>query len=224
MIMKVLRILFIFAGMLSLTSCDELLNDNFEGRGPVVKRTLKVGSFEGVEVSNSMNLYIRQGLQQSVMVESHANILDQLEVKTRSGLLEIELERGSYRNVDVNIYITLPEIKYIGGSGASKVELSHFDKINELELDFSGATFFCVVGRETNVNRLSIDISGAVELQAFLLKCRRIDLDLSGASSCELYATEKLNLDISGASQVRYKGKPLVSQDVSGASSVVSVN
>lgn len=222
--MKVLGILFVTIGMLSLSSCDEIFNENFEGKGPIVKRTIKVGSFDEVEVSNSMNLFIRQGAKQSVVVESQGNILDQLDAKTRSGRLEIELEKGNYRNVDINIYITVPNIKYIGGSGASKVEMSYFDQLRELELDFSGATEFRAVGKESNVDRLTVDISGAGELKAFLLKCRRIDLDLSGASSCELYATEVLNLDISGASEVRYKGKPRVSQDVSGASSVESLD
>jgi|TARA_R110000737_G_scaffold122420_1_gene154347 hypothetical protein len=222
--MKILGILFIAVGMFTIASCDEIFNENFEGKGPLVKRTIKVGSFDEVEISGSMKLFIRQGAEQRVIIESQANILDRFEAKTRSGRLEVEMEKGNYRDVDFNIYITVPYIKYIGGSGASEIELSHFNQLGELELDFSGATEFKAVGKESNVDRLIVDISGAGELAGFLLKCRRIDLDLSGASSCEVYATETLNLDISGASEVRYKGNPRITQDVSGASSVESVN
>jgi hypothetical protein len=221
--MKLLNILFVAAGIFVLTSCDEFFNENFEGKGPVVKRSLKLDEFDEIEVSNSMELYIRQGEKTSVVVKGQKNILDRLEAKVRSGRLEIELEWGNYRDVDLKVYVTVPNIKYIGGSGASRVELSSFDKIKELELDFSGATEFRAVGKESNIDRLLVDISGAAELEGFLMKCRRVDLDLSGASSCEVYATESLNLDISGASEVRYKGKPRISQETSGASSVKAV-
>ncbi|MGJ8660872.1 MAG: head GIN domain-containing protein [Bacteroidota bacterium] len=221
--MKLISVLIVVAGLMGLVACDELLNENFHGKGPMISNTLKVGSFDEVEVSNSMKLFIRQGEKSSVVVKCQENILERIKAKVRSGRLELELDYGSYQDVNISVYITVPNIKYIGGSGASQVEMSHFDKLNTLELDFSGATEFIAVGQESNVDNLIVDISGAGDLQAFLLKCRRIDLDISGASSCEVYATEMLNLDLSGASEVRYKGKPRINQDVSGASSVESV-
>jgi hypothetical protein len=222
--MKWMNILLVVAGVFALTSCDEIFNENFEGKGPVVKRSLKLNNFDEIEVSNSMELYIKQGEKTSVIVKSHNNILDQVNAKVRSGRLELEMEPGNYHNVDIKVYVTVPTIKYIGGSGASYIEMSNFDRIRELELDFSGATEFKASGQETYVERLLVDISGAGSLRGFGLKCRRVDLDLSGASSCEVFATEILNLDISGASEVRYKGKPRISQDVSGASSVEAVD
>ena len=222
--MKALGVLFAMVGMASLFSCDEMFNENFEGKGPIVKRSLKAGSFDEIKVSNSMELIIRQGEKQTIVVKSNGNILDQLEAKVRGRRLEIELKQGNYHDVDIKVYVTLPNIKYIGGNGASKVEMSSFNHLKELKLDFSGATEFHAVGQESNIDRLLVEISGAGELDGFLMKCRRVDLDLSGASSCEVYATERLNIDISGASEVRYKGEPQLTQDASGASSVKAVD
>ncbi len=222
--MKLINIVLVTAGISGLVACDEIFNENIDGKGPIVSNNITVGQFDEVEVSNAMNLFIRQGDKQTVVIKSQANIFERVHAKTRDGRLEIELEQGNYHNTDISVYVTVPNIKYIGGSGASQVELSHFDKMRSLELDFSGATKFIAVGPETEIDQLFVDISGAGEMNAFLLKCKKINLDLSGASSCEIYATENLNLDISGASEVRYKGKPRIKQDISGASSVEAVD
>lgn len=222
--MKIASVFLVAIGMMFLFSCDELLNENFVGKGPKVKRTLKVESFNGLIVANAMSVFIQQGAEQKVVIEGNANILDKIDAKSEGGRLEIQLEKGNYKNCDVNIYITIPSINYIAGSGATSIELAHFDKLNKLELDFSGATEFTAVGKQTNVSKLKVDISGAGEIKAFQLKCKKIDIDLSGASECELNATESLNLDISGASEVRYLGKPKVTQDISGSSTVVGLD
>ncbi|MFA7272303.1 MAG: head GIN domain-containing protein [Crocinitomicaceae bacterium] len=222
--MKAMGILLLGIGLFTFGSCDEFLNENFEGKGPLVKRTLNVGTFQEVEVSGAMKLFVRQGDKQSVVVKSHDNVLKHLDAKVRSGRLEFDLDRGNYNNLDLSIYITVPTIQYIGASGASEIELQHFDHLNELEFDFSGASSFVALGEDSNIDHLIVDISGAGELSAFKLKSKTIDLDLSGASSCEVFATHQLNIDVSGASEVRYKGNPRIRQDVSGASSVESVH
>ena len=222
--MKAIGILLLGLGLFTVSSCEEFLYENFEGKGPLVKRTLKVGAFQEVEVSNAMKLYIRQGEKQSVVVKSHKNVLKHLDAKVRSGRLEFDLDRGNYRNLDVSIYITVPSIQYIGASGASEIELQHFNHLNQLQFDFSGASSFEAFGEETTIDHLIVDLSGAGEINAFKLKCKNIDLDLSGASTCEVFATQHLNLDVSGASEIRYKGNPHIRQDVSGASSVQAVD
>lgn len=222
--MKAIGLFLIGVGLFTFSSCDEIFNENVRGKGVLAKQTLKLGSFDEVDVTSAMKLYIRQGDKQSVVVKSHQNILDRLDAKVRSGRLEFDLDPANYSNLDLSIYITVPKIKYIGASGASEIEFYHFVGLTDLELDFSGATNFTVKGPETDIDHLTVDLSGAGELNALLLKCRQVDLDLSGASSCEIFATEELNIDASGASEIRYKGKPRLRQDISGASEVEPLN
>ena len=49
-------------------------------------------------------------------------------------------------------------------------------------------------------------------------------VDISGASSADVFASVKLDVQASGASGVKYRGAAAVTQDVSGASNVKKVD
>lgn len=49
----------------------------------------------------------------------------------------------------------------------------------------------------------------------------KYDINLSGASDCEIYVEEELLVDASGASSIAYKGNPSrIEEESSGASSI----
>jgi hypothetical protein len=70
------------------------------------------------------------------------------------------------------------------------------------------------VGGASNLNlsgttqHLTSTVSGASNLKAYDLKTSVVSVTASGASSAQVYATEKLTMKSSGASSVKYKGDP----------------
>ena len=135
----------------------------------------------------------------------------------------------------------MPKIKSANFSGATKVDFSGFEDVEECNFVVSGASKLHLV--EFNADKLSLDISGAahVKISGRIIKLnlessgaskldaadtfmRDADLELSGASHAILQVQKTLRVSASGASKVSYKGSPNISKDLSGASSVVRVN
>jgi hypothetical protein len=49
-----------------------------QGKGAIVRKTLDVSSFEGFSLTFSGNVYVRQGNEQKIEVESHENLISLL--------------------------------------------------------------------------------------------------------------------------------------------------
>ena len=71
-------------------------------------------------------------------------------------------------------------------SGASSINFNGLSKADKLQLDASGASHF-------NGNNFEV---------------KSADIELSGASTCEVYATDSLAAKASGASHIQYRGNP----------------
>ena len=68
----------------------------------------------------------------------------------------------------------------------------------------------------------TLEASGASSFDLFDLEIERAELDLSGASSAELFVSDELGpVDVDGASRLRYDGSPMLHDvSTSGGSSV----
>jgi hypothetical protein len=89
----------------------------------------------------------------------------------------------------------------------------------KITVDASGAFDGYLAGES---DTLMLDFSGASDLNAYDLKANVIDIDISGAGTAYVNASESLNVSATGASHVSYRGSPRVSQSSAGASSVTA--
>ena len=70
-------------------------------------------------------------------------------------------------------------------------------------------------------DKLTIDISGAVQIDVNDLHAKDVSIHASGSADIAVYATGILDVHCSGSSHVRYAGNPTdVRKDLSGSSSV----
>ncbi|MDP9229574.1 MAG: DUF2807 domain-containing protein, partial [Bacteroidota bacterium] len=91
----------------------------------------------------------------------------------------------------------------------------------KINADISGASHIELQGESKDV---TIESSGASHANCMELMAENVQVDVSGASNAEVYASIKLDAEASGAGNVRYKGNAAVSQRTSGAGSVSKVN
>lgn len=111
--------------------------------------------------------------------------------------------------------ILSPEFR-LAMSGASKGNV----KLNTdtARVNLSGASRLVLEGKGSD---LSVDSSGASTFSARDFPVDSADLQVSGASTLEVAASEKLELEASGGSTVRYWGNPQIRrQDISGGSNL----
>jgi hypothetical protein len=172
-------------------------------------------------------------------VEADDNILEYIEVHTDGSTLEIYTE-GNIRlkpSHKIKVYVSNPEYKELQVSGASSIRSENeITSPDALHVDLSGAS----EGRlEVNAPKISVNLtgasnanikgktkdfegsaSGASEIRGFDLLTENAEVDASGASNIEVYASVKIAGQASGASGVNYKGNAQVNVGKSGASSV----
>jgi hypothetical protein len=236
--MKSLFLFFSLSLSVFFSSCN-MFGEQIEGNGNIKTETRSASGFTGVEAGGSINLYLTQAAEYTVRIEADENLMEFIEVRTYGDLLRIKPKdnfnlRSSKK---IKVYVSAPSYKHIGASGAcdifSVTKLTSPDAIDldlsgasniTLELnspkvnaDFSGSSSFDLKGETKDLN---IDGSGASEARCYDLLAENVDVDMSGASSAEVYASVSLRAGLSGASHVKYKGKASVNQNTSGASSV----
>jgi hypothetical protein len=231
--------LFSLVILVFASGCREIAGRRVRGSGNIITENRTATGFNSIDVSGAIDVYIKQDSTTSVKVEADDNILEYIEVHTNGSTLEIYTE-GSIRlrpSHKIKVYLSNPEYKDLQASGASSVHSENeITSANALHIGLSGAS----EGRlEVNAPKVSVNLtgasnanikgktkdfeggaSGASEIRGFDLLTENADVDASGASNIEIYASVKIAGQASGASSVNYKGNAQATVEKSGASSV----
>lgn len=91
----------------------------------------------------------------------------------------------------------------IKAGGASSIEMPLNAK--KVHSDIEGASSIKLRG---NTNEFVADLSGASDLKASGLKSLSTSVTASGASSAQVYASQKISTSSSGASRIKFDGNP----------------
>jgi hypothetical protein len=191
------------------------------GNGNIIDEQRVVKGFTGVSASSAAHVVISKGEKYSCVVSLDSNLLPSFETKVERGVLVMGFKPGTsvQRYKKLEIKITMPEIKKVEASGASKVELEKGFTGKELSVNLSGASSFSAAAV---YDLLGIKVTGSskVDLKG---KYGDIAIDESGASriACEGGALG-LSGEVSGASTVDFSGCALDDADLaaSGASGI----
>jgi len=199
-------------------------------------------SFHGIHVSNAIELVLTQGSEEGVAVSaSRDEFRKKIKTSVEGGILKIWYENeGKWWNTNrkLKAYVSFKTLDQLRASGAAVVKVTGTMKVNELKMDFSGASDF--VGTiEANqvdadvsgasyirvsggkVTKLTIDASGASGFKGYDFIADNCNVEASGASTVQVNISNELNASVSGASDVNYKGDGKIRNlKTSGASSV----
>lgn len=200
-------------------------------------KTFNVSNFDQLELGSAFIIEVHPG-KFRVEVEGQESDIDDLEAKVTNGSLKIRYTQSG-RNMNrkrVQVRISMPALKGIHFSGASRSTVTGFGSENQMIVDISGASQATIEAKAKtldvdvsgasnvsitgNAQKFQGKISGASSFKAEGLEVSQAEVNVSGASAAYLYVKEKLSADASGASRVRYRGSPSVNANTSGASSV----
>lgn len=235
--------LFVFLLFISvgLVSCD-FMHDKVRGNGVIKTETRSTGNFSGVDVSGNIDVYLEQDSTRSVRIETDENLFEYIIVRTDGDRLVIGTK--DHANLsgsrDIKVYVSSPVFIKLEASGACSINgeslISNPDMISidltgasnakmeinspRLKADLTGASSITLKGQSKDI---SIEATGASHAKCLELMTENADIDVTGASSADVFASVSLKASASGASHVRYKGNPTVSKSASGAGSVEKV-
>lgn len=68
---------------------------------------------------------------------------------------------------------------------------------------------------------MKIGSTGAGKIDAHNLRANNAEVNVTGAASVDVYATDQLDVTVSGAGRVTYSGNPKVNKNISGAGQVI---
>ncbi len=187
------------------------------GTGPLVDKDYDFQDFTEIEASSTFDVVVKQSNSYSVVVTTHENLIDHLDVVMANGTLKLRLKPGSYTHTDLKAVVTMPELHRFALSGASRGDITGFRSSADFDLDVSGASQLTV---DMEAGKTNVDVSGASRVTG-QLKSQDTQFEVTGASRCELNGSAAdTNIKVSGASQTLLANFPIQNADlnVSGAS------
>lgn len=180
-------------------------DDTMREPGPRADKEYSVQGFSEVRVSSAIEFEITQSEEYSVKATGHEKLLEHLKVEVSGQTLTLGFEHNAMACIgrhrpdgEVRAVVTMPELKRLVVSGASKGTARGFKSSQDLNLELSGASQAEI---DIEAGKATVTASGAGRVTGEL-KAQDTRLTLSGASRCQLLgAGGDTHLDSSGASQ-----------------------
>lgn len=223
--MKSFRSLTITIIILGLTSSIQgQFWRTVEGHGHVVTKERKTDSFSGLKVSSGIDVYLKQGNNETVTVEADENLHEYILTEVRGGVLNVYSEYNIRSADKKRVYVTMKEVNSIKTTSAGDVygenpinsdelELSASSAGNiklevnakKVDLDISSSGDITLTGE---TDKLRADLSSAGDLNAYDLKSREADISVSSAGDADVNVSERITARASSAGDVNFKGDP----------------
>jgi len=184
-----------------------------------------VSGFHGVSVSGSIELFLTQGNEESVVISADdTNIRDKVITEVEDGILHIYLERKNKIQIDwpnknrIRAYVSVKDIDYLSSSGSGKLHVEGNIKADKLKVDISGSGN--LEGAFT-MKEFSLGISGSADAD-ISGTAEKSEFHISGSGNIKSYdfSTEYCNASISGSGNVKVTVTKELSAHISGSGSV----
>ncbi|MTI30140.1 head GIN domain-containing protein [Xanthovirga aplysinae] len=241
---KIQPLLIFTLVMVSLVSCRGFYERvSLTGKGEVVSQGLTLPSFKSLKLEIPAKVILKQGNQQTVIVEGQQNIIDKIVKEVKGEHWDIRFPRKSYlaalknnqqRNFDdwqddphegynrykpVTIYITVPELEKVAVSGSGKLFGESPFTVNEsLELRLSGSGKMSLEAHAKSI-LVSVRGSGKMELKG---QSQLMDVKVSGSgrlNASELKSDET-SVVVRGSGNAKVHANKQLQVKISGSGDV----
>ena len=209
------------------------------GHGSMVTEDRALPAYNRITNAIGADISLRQGLDKEFSIIGPANILDNVTTRIIDGELVIDYN-GCFRNADIDIFITNPEIAAVHNIGSGDIYGENHWETEQLDLRITGSgkidaefTAHIATAEITgsgqmdlygSVDHSAVYVSGSGNIFAFNLETNDQKVRISGSGNCEVFARDILEVEISGSGNVYYKGNPSVSTNISGSGHVIESN
>jgi phage shock protein PspC (stress-responsive transcriptional regulator) len=209
----------------------ELKDDEFDSEEQATGYSnSNFNNFNEVSISGIFDARITQGERYAVELIGPDDEKRKYRVSQEGNTLIIEYDddsKISFKNPvnfeKIRINITMPALADVELKGAGKASLRNFNtedlqvevtgainvtgdlKVRNITIDLSGACEFNLSGDATT---MEAKVQGASQLKAYDFTTRYTVVEVNGASSAKVYATQRLEINEGIASKVSYRGNP----------------
>ncbi len=212
----------LLASLLSVSILfSSCLKEQLEGNGNIITEVRTLSNFSGVVNSGSKRLHVSYGPEYKVELRGSSNLIPAYRSRITNGDLSLYYDRVNVRHDDIEVYVTMPEIRRANLSGSGKILINgNFPSQNYFESRISGSGDI-QVNSDFDVDELDVTISGSGRADLLNIKSRRAEVHISGSGDAKVHATDHLKAKISGSGRTYYTGNPTIETDISGSGKVV---
>lgn len=210
---------------IGVTSCvDAQFYKSVRGNGNVIKKERSGSDFDGVRVSSGIDVYLKQGDKESIVVEADENLHEYIITEIKGDVLNVYSD-VNIRDAEMKrVYVTMKNITSlktssagdligetpiktdnieIGASSAGDIKAEIYARHAEIDISSSGD--ITLTGEADIMN---VSLSSAGDLSAFGFKTKEADVSVSSAGNAEVFVTQTLKARASSAGDIMYKGDP----------------
>lgn len=194
------------------------------GSGNLETENFNFGDFTRVDVSSAFKAEIAQSSSYGVSITADDNLFEYIQVSRQGETLKIGLKTiTSLGPVTLKAKITMPKLRSLALSGATRGTVSGFSSTENLDIEVSGASSLDLV--DISSGDTKFDVSGASKVTGDIT-AGDADFDIDGASTVQLEGSaSNIVVEADGASHVKLAGFEVNDADVSlGGASTSTVN
>lgn len=198
------------------------------------------GTFTKIENHGSWDVEITKGSKDEIRLESSSFDLSKVITDLDRGKLEIKLEKGNYRNVDLKVFITVRQLESVGNGGSGNMEIKSDFGAETFGIGLSGSG--SISAKKINAQKLSVGMSGSGKVkieggqaeeanigqsgsgnfEGINFTAESVKIGKSGSGTTAISVLESLTVGASGSGNVYYRGNPeKQSIGVSGSTKVI---
>ncbi len=130
------RLCYTFIAIILFSCGEDRVLGCFDKEGAIIEREVEVNSFSRIAVFERVKLFIQEGPEYKLLLETGANLIDEVEITVEGDLLSLRDNNSCnlFRDYDVTkVYVTAPNITEIRNS--SSLEIASIGELNYPEID-----------------------------------------------------------------------------------------
>jgi hypothetical protein len=191
------------------------------GNGVAASETRSLDAFDALQNDTLIDVSVKVGAEQSVVLRGDENLLGCVETVVRGGSLVVRMKPGQRYELDepLRLDVCVPSLRAYAahGHGDARMVGLHGDAFALSVTGHGDARL------EGEVEQLTISVNGHGDVDASELVARRASITITGHGDVYAHVIEHLQASVTGSGDVRYRGNPSASVSISGDGSIAPV-
>jgi hypothetical protein len=197
--------------------------------------------FSAVNVAGSFDVYITQGLTESVKVDAPSEVIDRIVTEVQGGILKIYTKDNTHFDWNGNkkmiVYVSIKDVNAVSLAGSGDVffkdglrapslkikltgsgDISGKVEVKELESSIGGSGDITLSGRAENS---TVSVVGSGDFTGNNLVTNNTRVKVAGSGDARVNANDKIDASVVGSGDVHYTGSAKnISSSKAGSGSV----
>ena len=188
----------------------------------IVEDERDVDPFDRIVLNGIGDVFITQGLNTSLIIETHDELLPEIRTSVNDGELFIDMNFCTEEDINkLDIFIETDDIDAVISQGVMSIEAENSWDVNNLEIESSGVGDITLQGI---CNDLDINLIGTGNVKAFDMTATTCKVSTEGVGNVEVTVTDELEVFIFGTGNVSYRGEPEITESIAGLGQLIDAN